>query len=273
MTLEQQVASHYGRADIVDGILQVVAQSGKDPARPTLADLAPLDQFHVRGTIATEELGKALGLAAGEHVLDIGSGIGGPARQLAARHDCRITGIDLTQSFVDAATDLAQRVGMADQVSFRVANALDLPFPAASFDAAYSQHVAMNIADKAGLYREIARVLKPGARFGLNDIVQGPGGPAIYPLPWAREAATSFLVTAAGLRRLLADAGFTITAERDTSAAGRAFQETALAKAAAPNPPPGRHLLMPQFATVVGNLVRCLAEDRVAIVELIATRA
>ena len=152
--------------------------------------------------------------------------------------------------------------------------ALALPFEDGAFDAAYTQHVAMNIADKPVLYAEIARVLKPGAVFGIYDVMQGAGGEAIYPTPWANDTSTSFLATPDEMRCLLETAGFRIERERDTTAAGRAFFESVLARIAESGPPPlGLHLRLPDFRPRAQNMLRGLTEDRLAVVEIVCRKA
>ncbi len=187
MSVETRVSSHYAHGDLLNAIDAALAKAGRNPAAPTLEDLAPIDEFHVRGREATKELGAGLGLREDHLVLDVGSGLGGPSRQLAMTYRCRITGIDLTEEYCRVATELASRVGLSDRVRYRQGSALAMPFPDASFDIAYTQHVAMNIADKAGLYREIARVLEPRGKLGIYDLLQGQGGPVHFPVPWAHD--------------------------------------------------------------------------------------
>jgi len=176
MSVETQVSAHYTHGDLLNAIDVALAKAGKNPAKPSLEDLAPVDEFHVRGREATTELGTHLGLREDHRVLDVGSGLGGASRQLATAYKCQITGIDLTEEYCRVATELASRVGLSDRVRYQQGSALTMPFPDNSFDIAYTQHVAMNIADKAGLYREIARVLKPRGKFGIYDLLQGQGG-------------------------------------------------------------------------------------------------
>jgi SAM-dependent methyltransferase len=178
MSFEDRVARHYGsggQGDIATIILEALAASGKDTSHLTLEDLAPVDEFHIRGRAATAELARGLGLAAGMAVLDVGCGVGGPSRYIAATYGCRVTGVDLTEAYYQAAALLAERVGLGERVDYRQGSALAMPFAEAAFDAAYTQHAAMNIEDKAGLYREIGRVLKPGARFGHLRPAAGRG--------------------------------------------------------------------------------------------------
>jgi ubiquinone/menaquinone biosynthesis C-methylase UbiE len=273
MPLEQEVAAHYTGLDRTRAILDALRAAGKDPDDLTVDDLAPVDEFHIRGREATVELGRALGLSADQHVLDVGSGIGGASRYFASTYGVHVTGIDLTPEYCRLATRFARSTGLADHLDYRHGSALAMPFEDATFDAAYTQHVAMNIADKPALYAEIARVLKPGAVFGVYDVLQGPGGDVAYPTPWANDSSTSFLATPDGMRQLLEAAGFRIGSWRDTTAAGRAFFETVLARIAESGPPPlGLHLLLPDFRPRAENMLRGLADDRLAVIEIVCRK-
>jgi ubiquinone/menaquinone biosynthesis C-methylase UbiE len=179
----QTVTGHYAANDACRRVLAALRAAGLDPARLALADIAPLDQFHVRGRAASEELAARLAPAAGAAVLDVGCGLGGPARMLAATYGSRVTGIDLSAGFVAVANMLSGLAGLADSVACLQADALDLPFGAASFDAVWTEHVAKNIADRPRLYAEIRRVLKPGGRLAVYDVVAGDAGPLVFPVP------------------------------------------------------------------------------------------
>jgi len=264
--LEDEVATHYTGLDRTRAIHDALRAAGMDPERLSIDELAPIGEFHLRGREATVELGEALGLGPDQHVLDVGSGIGGASRYFAATYRARITGIDLTPEYCRLATRFARSTGLADRLDYRETSALALPFEDATFDVAYTQHVAMNIADKPALYAEIARVLKPSAAFGIYDVLQGPGGEMVYPTPWANDRSTSFLATPDEMRRLLEAAGFRIESWRDTTAAGRAFFEATLARVAESDPPPlGLHLLLPDFRPRAENVLRGLTEDRLAV--------
>ena len=225
MSIERRVAEHYARGNVGAAIIAALEAAGKDVSRLSLDDLAQVDEFHARGRAATVELMAALGLSAGMRVLDVGSGVGGPSRYVAAAYGCHVVGIDLTEEFCRAAALLSERVGLGDRTEYRPGDALATPFADGAFDAAYTQHVAMNIADKAGLYAEVSRVLKPGARFGIYDLLQGDGGEVLYPVPWARDPATSFVVRPGELRALLEAAGFDVVSWRDTAAEARLWLE------------------------------------------------
>jgi ubiquinone/menaquinone biosynthesis C-methylase UbiE len=274
MQLEERVATHYTGTERSRAIIDALRAAGLNPDQLGVDDLAPLSEFHIRGREATAELGAALNLRAGQHVLDVGSGIGGASRHFAQAHGVRVTGIDLTPEYCQLAARFARSTGLADRLDYREASALALPFEDGTFDAAYTQHVAMNIADKPALYAEVARVLKPSAVFGVYDVLQGPGGKVTYPTPWADDASTSFLATPEEMRRLLETAGFRIESWRDTTAAGRAFFEATLARIAASGPPPlSLHLLLPDLRPRIENMLQGLAEDRLAVLEIVCRKA
>lgn len=223
MTAASRISEHYSRGKLLERLRAVLREEGIDPDHPTVTQLAPFDHFHGRGLEATEELANALSVSASDRILDIGSGIGGPARYVAERFGCRVTGIDLTDEFCNVARALTRVLGLEDRVEFHQGNALTMPFADSSFDGAYSMNVSMNIADKAGLYREIHRVLKLRAWLVLSELTQGPGGEGSYPTPWARTAAASFLSTQAQTRQGLEAAGFVIENARDTLKEALAF--------------------------------------------------
>jgi SAM-dependent methyltransferase len=219
MSTEEQVATHYGSAGIAERVLAALRQAHGGGAAVTAEALAPFDQFHGRGVVATQEVAALLKPQQGERLLDIGSGIGGPARWMAARFDVHVTGVDLTPEFCDAAETLNRAAGLADRVPILNGSALALPVPDARFDAAYSQNVVMNIADKRAFYREAFRALRPGGRLALSNVCAGAAGEPYFPVPWATTHETSFLATPAEMRADLVAAGFEIVEFRDTTAA------------------------------------------------------
>jgi SAM-dependent methyltransferase len=274
MSVERRVAEHYGRRDLAAEILGALERSGKDLARLRPDDLASIDEFHIRGREATAELGRALRLDPGATVLDVGSGLGGPSRHLAEAYRCKVVGLDLTEEYCRAAAVLADRVGLGGLVEYRQGSALDMPFPDAGFDRVYTQHVAMNVPDKPRLYAEIARVLRPGGLFGLYDLLRGPGGPVHFPVPWARDQATSFLVAPDELRGLLGGCGLEIVGWRETADEGRAWFRRLRERIERDGPPPvGFHLLLgPEFGEMARNQVRNLDEQRIVPTEVICRK-
>ncbi len=213
-----KVASHYGETGIGERILAALKGEGIDIDALTPEILAPIDQFHTRGIVATREHAELAAPREDMHVLDVGCGVGGPARYLAATYGCRVTGVDLTAEFVAVAQMLTERCRLDHFVDFRQANALDLPFDDASFDMVWCQNVTMNIEDKAAYYREVTRVLRPGGRFTSTEMAAGTAGPPHFPLPWARVPEISFLVPQDDMRAALEAAGFRIIEWRDNSA-------------------------------------------------------
>ncbi|WP_352127778.1 class I SAM-dependent methyltransferase [Mesorhizobium sp. dw_380] len=254
---------HYRATGLTERLKTVLAALGPEDQLLTPQQLGVLDQFHTRGLAATAELAQLAGIAAGMSVLDVGSGIGGPARFLAATYGCRVTGVDLSDPFVDAARYLTKRTGQSGQLSFQTASALELPFDDGRFDIVLLQHVAMNISDRARLYSEIRRVLKSGGRFATFDVVLGEGEPH-YPLPWARTTATSFLLTADATREAIEPAGFRVLAWQDDTEVAKAWFRQL--RASGPPPSPNLGVVMgPDFAELTANLGRNLAEGRLGI--------
>jgi MPBQ/MSBQ methyltransferase len=208
--LEQRVARHYGVAGLAARILGGLEAAGLDPDRLTVETLPAVDELHIGGRPATADAVGRLGLMASDHVLDVGCGLGGATRYMAATVGCRVTGLDLTPEYIEVAQMLAERTGLSDPIAYRVGSALAMPFADAAFDAAITLHVAMNIADRAGLYAEIARVLKAGAPLAVYDVMLGQGQGLAYPVPWADTPATSHLRTPQQMRSLLEAADFAI---------------------------------------------------------------
>jgi ubiquinone/menaquinone biosynthesis C-methylase UbiE len=273
--MQQDIRNHYTRGDLLQRLQAALAEDGVDPARPTAEALAPYDQFHGRGLEATEDLAAMVRPAATDHLLDVGSGIGGPARYLAQRFGCRITGVDLTAEFCAVAAHLTRQLGLQQRVDFRVGDALALPLPDAVFDGAYSMNVSMNVADKAGLYRELWRVLKPGAWLVLSEIARGSGAEIDYPTPWAASAATSFLVTPEQTRQGLLDAGFELLTLENTLDKARAYGARSRARVERGEKPPHRAVMLihGDLATrAMANIARAMNEGRVLPIEVLARR-
>jgi sarcosine/dimethylglycine N-methyltransferase len=273
MAIETDVASHYGNAGIAERILAAVrAVNGDAPI--TVDVLSVLDHFHGRGIVATKELIEVLKPLPGEHLLDIGSGIGGPARWIAAHCDVYVTGVDLTTEFCAAAEALNRVTGLHERVTIKNGSALALPVPDRTFDRAYSQNVIMNIANKRGFYREAFRALKPGGVLALSNLCAGNGEPLIYPVPWAETAATSFLAKPQEMEADLRAAGFEIVSFRDTTAevepATRRNRERLEGESLAPL---GTHLILGErLRQMQINSSLNLEQGRVATVEALVRK-
>jgi len=272
--VNEAVQTHYGRPDVGSVILAALEKTGKALDQLTPEDLAPVDEFHIRGRAATLELARAAGLDANKHVLDVGSGIGGTSRCLAMEFGCRVTGIDLTDEYCRAAEILSAKVGLADLVDYRQGDATDLPFDDGVFDVVWTEHVAMNIPDKTRLYGEMHRVLKPGGTLAIYDVLAGPSEVVLFPVPWARTPDTSFLVQPNELRRLLEDAGFVIADWSDTTEAAHEWFVALSEKIRKEGfPLLGFHLLMgPDFREMARNQGRNLQEGRIVLGQVVARK-
>ncbi|HEV8693104.1 MAG TPA: class I SAM-dependent methyltransferase [Lysobacter sp.] len=252
-----------------------MAEDGIDPDHPSMEALAPYDQFHGRGLEATTEVANLVRATASDHILDIGSGIGGPARYFANRFGCLVTGIDLTPEFCDVARHLTQLLDLEDRIKFEVGNALAMPFADGSFDGAYSMNVSMNIADKSAFYREIHRVLKPGGWLALSEIAKGEGVELDYPTPWARSASTSFLSTPEETRRDLLGAGFDVIRLHSTLEEALAFGARSRAIVERGEKPPNRAVVLmnQEIATqAMANVSRGFSEARIIPIEVLARK-
>jgi SAM-dependent methyltransferase len=263
------VAEHYGRGDLLDRVLQALRDSGYDPDDLDPEALAPAEEFHTLGRAATVALAEAAGVGPDDHVLDVGSGLGGPARLLARRYGARVTGVDLTPELCEVAADLTRRVGLDDRVEIHQGDALDLPFDDASFDVVWTQHVSMNIADKPRLFAEMCRVLRPSGRLAFFDILAGPVQPIHFPVPWAEDESVSALATPAETRAIVEGLGLQVRVWEDVTAEAIAFYEGLAA--GPPEPAPlGLHLVVPNLPTKGANLTRNAVEERIVLQRCVA---
>ena len=272
MTVEQQVAKHYTHGTLIAAIFDALKSSGKDTEKLVPADLAGVDEFHLGWRAATVELARDLNLSSAMHVLDVGSGIGGPARYFAEAHDCEVTGIDLTEEFVNVAGELTRRCGLSERVRFQQASALALPFRDAAFDAATMIHVGMNIEDKAKVFSEVRRVLRPKARFAVYEVMRTSPGDIPYPMPCAQTEATSFVRTPDDYRRMLIEAGFKLEGEVSRRELALKLWDEMRRRIAEHGPPKlGLHVLMGAAAKErFGNVTRMLEEGVIAPIEMVA---
>jgi len=270
MNIEQQVANYYGREKLEDKIVGMLRSAGKNLEQLRSDELSAIDEFHLGGREATQTLADFMQLRPGMNLLDVGCGIGGPARYFASR-GCRVTGIDLTDEFVHVAESLTSMVKLDQKATFRQASALELPFAPATFDGAYTIHVCMNIVDKAGVFREVARVLKPGARFAIYDLMRSNDGTLAFPVPWAQTADTSFVASVDDYRRQLQAAGFRIDHQRDRRQFALDFMQRMMAQSASGPPALGIHVLMGEQAPLMlKNVNMAIASGALTPVELVA---
>ncbi len=272
--VNEAIQTHYTRTDLGDIILAALEKAGKNINHLTPEDLAPIDEFHIRGRAATLELAQVAGLDATKHVLDIGSGIGGTSRCLAQEFGCHVTGIDLTEEYCRVAAMLSSKIGLAHLTDYYQGDATNLPFPDQAFDVVWTEHVAMNIPDKARLYQEMYRVLKPDGTLAIYDVLAGASGPVLFPVPWARTPDTSFLVQPDELRKLLEETGFTITDWSDTTERASTWFVSLAEKIQKEGLPSlGFHILMgADFKVMAQNQGRNLQEGRIVLAQIVARK-
>ena len=276
MTTGQIVTRHYaGDGGLSDRIYERLRSLGfEERNRLSPKDTAALDQFHVGGVEASERLAQLLCPSQGSYVLDVGSGLGGPSRYLAAKYGCRVVGIDITEEYCGIASKLAQDMGLQDLVEYRVGDARNLPFSDESFDLVWTQHASMNIAEKPDLYRGIFRVLKAGGRFAVHDVVQGAPAPILFPVPWARTAAISYLQTSEAMRKTIEDAGFSLMVWNDVTETASEFLDAMISRSRnGERPALGLDLLLgPEFPEMVRNFRQNLNEGRGGVVQAVFDR-
>ena len=268
---EDRVALHYATENLEERILRAFEAAGKPRASVTADDLMAVDEFHIGGREATESIAAQMQLRRGMRLLDVGSGIGGPARYFASIHGCEVTGIDLTAEYVRTARALTALVGMTS-VKFERGNATQLPFADETFEGAYIFHVGMNVEDKSKLFREIKRVLRPGSIFAIYDVMRIGPGDLQFPVPWASAAQESFVASIEDYRKALAHEGFSILAERERKEFAIDFFERMRQRTAQEGPRPlGIHLIMGETAmTKTGNVLDGLRRGLIAPVEMFA---
>lgn len=246
--------------------------AGKNPEQLNPDELAPVDQFHIRGKEATLELIRLAGLQAEMEVLGVGGGLGGTARLLAAEQACRVTVLDLTEEYCRVGAMLTARTGRVIASASNRAMPLVMAFPNAHFDAVWTQHSSMNIADRARLYTEIHRVLRPTGWLAFYEIMAGSVQPIHFPVQWAHDQTMSFLLPPEEVRALLVETGFKEVAWVDTSASSVAWFRERLAPQGSSSsalPALGLHVLL---GAAFGETFRNLEEYRIAVIQAIFER-
>ena len=274
MPTEDAIADHWAPDEVYSRIKGALKQTYDSLDNLTVKDLAAVDHYHARGFPATVELGDCLPIEPDHHILDIGCGLGGPARYFAQRFGCRVTGIDITRPFVAAARKLTHLVGLADKVAVEQGDGQNLPYDDHLFDGAYSQHVTMNVVNRSRFYAEAYRVLKPGAFFALTEQGAGPMGDPHYPLPWSEAGEGAYLVPVADTVAFLKAAGFEHLRVKNTGVQYLQGYQKAVARASrGPLPPLGVHIFMgPGAIEKIRNAGRNIAEGRTDPVQIVCRK-
>lgn len=267
LDLTTAVNAHYGRVKIGEALLRSLEEAGKNLDALSMDDLAPLEDFHSGGRAATIALAGLAGISAGMRIIDVGCGIGGPARALAHHFGCRVAGIDLTREFCSAGRLLTDRIGLADKVSLHWGNALNMPFPDYSFDVAWVQHVTMNVPDKPSMFKEIKRILRPNGVLALCEVFAGDRPVKHFPVPWARNPELSFLLPVEEVQKLLESTGFVRGQWQDVTDESVGWFRRRLAEGREQGP--GRSSLVtfmgPDFPLMMANVLSNLQEARLRV--------
>jgi ubiquinone/menaquinone biosynthesis C-methylase UbiE len=273
MSYDRSVSDHYTHGELLDAIRASISKLGKTIDSITIEDLAPVDEFHVGGRLATENLLDQLNFSEPDQILDVGCGLGGASRYIANKYNNRVTGIDLTQEYIDVGKELSAWVGLDKPASLYQGSALAMPFEDEAFDGAIMLHVGMNIDDKTRLFAEVYRVLRPGACFGIYDMMQINAGELAYPVPWATDNSTSRLARPDHYKQALEAAGFKVSAHNNRREFALGFiKQLRLKTEAGGGPLPlGLHILMRDGAAAkIKNLADNIAADLIAPVEIIS---
>jgi SAM-dependent methyltransferase len=270
----KHIHRYYSPNDLYNRIIEGLNDIGKDLSEVTLDDLQPVDEFHIRGSVATKELISLSGFTPDMHILDVGCGIGGSTRRLSHETGCCVTGIDLSDEYVDAAERLTQLLSMQERVKFHAASALALPFDDHTFDGVCSIQMGMNVENKLSWLKEVYRVLKPGGRAILYEVCGNTNTPVHFPVPWAQDSSMSFLVLPEVFREYITCAGFDIDVwNNKTDLAQQAFAHMTEPCGEPDLPELGVHMLVGNdILTKAYNLHRNLDEERVSLIETVAVK-
>ncbi|MFC1684017.1 class I SAM-dependent methyltransferase [Pseudomonadota bacterium] len=275
MSDDEAVSEHYLHGDLLAAIQAAIAKLGKTVDSITIEDLAPVDEFHIGGRLATDNLLDQLDFSQQGKILDVGCGLGGASRYVANKYKTHVTGIDLAQEYIETGNALCAWVQLDKYVTLHQGSALSMPFQDEAFDGGYMMHVGMNIEDKAQLFSEIYRVLRPGSSFGVYDVMRMENGELTYPVPWATDNSTSKVATPAQYKEALSDAGFEVSKENIRRDFALEFFKQLRARTEANGGPPplGLHTLMKESTTVkINNMIDNIAKDYVAPVEIIVQK-
>ncbi|MEW6998115.1 class I SAM-dependent methyltransferase [Colwelliaceae bacterium BS250] len=275
MSIDHAISAHYLHGNLLAEIERALLKLGKTIDIVTISDLAPVDEFHIGGRIASKHFLEQLNLSLNDHVLDIGCGLGGAARYVAEHYKCKVSGIDLTPEYIKTGQALCAWVKLDKLIDLQQGNALAMPFQANSFDRAYMMHVGMNIEDKQQLFNDANRVLRCGAYFGIYDIMRQQNGDLSYPVPWATTSSISKLATIDEYKNALIKAGFDIISVTDRyDFAIDFFKQMKVKSKANGGPAPlGLHTLMQSSTALkVNNMITNLDKGLIAPIEIIAVK-
>ena len=273
MDYEDAINNQYGQKDLSDNILATLQKESLNTAELIKEALAPIEELHLRGSAATFELAQKVDLNEKMKVLDIGSGIGGPARKLASRFGCHVTGLDLSKEYCRAAEVINDHIGLRNKIKIQQGNALEMPFNDDAFDAAFLQHVLMNIEDKSRLFSQVSRILRPKGRLAINTVCFGIKSPVHYPVIWANSSDISFLLSADDLQILINESGFKQLSWNDDTKKVLEGIERARTKPRSDKPRPiNPGLFVWDISTKWRNIVRNLKEERIVVIQAIFER-
>lgn len=262
----------YGSPDLLKRVHEAIKSAGLDLDRLDPQDLAPLDEFHIGDRQSTLDVAKLTRASSDDRVVDVGAGIGGTARTLASHAGCHVTAVDVTPEFCEVAQDLNQRTGLADRIDVKCCDAIALPLATDEFDIVLTQHTTMNIADKNRMLGEIARILRPGGRYGFWEIFAGTNPVEYYPLPWADDSDASFLARQQEFRTLLKSRGFRVDSWTDATPAAKRFVAQGVELAQSQKVPPLNKSVLrgAGWWTMLENLKRALDENCVTVARGVA---
>ncbi len=275
MRNDNAVSEHYLHRDLLKAIQEALPKLGKTIDSITIEDLAPVDEFHIGGRQATEHFLGQLNFSAQDHILDVGCGLGGASRYVAKKYNNHVTGIDLTEEYIETGNVLCAWVKLDKHISLHHGSALSMSFQDETFDGAYMMHVGMNIEDKAQLFKEIYRVLRPGTSLGVYDVMRNKDGELTYPVPWATEKNASYLATPNQYNHVLEKAGFEISKENNRHDFALDFFKQLREKVEANGGPPplGLHTLMQEStAAKIKNMIENIVKEYISPVEIIAKK-
>lgn len=269
MLSEKAVVDHYYHGDLLNSIKDAINELGKTPETVSIDDLAAVDEFHIGGREATEHLLGQIKISKQDHIIDLGCGLGGTARYIAKKYASKITGIDLTQEYIDTGNTMSSWLKLNKQVSLQQGSVLSMPFDEGTFDVGYMMHLGMNIENKEQFFKEVFRVLRPGSSFGIYDVMQMNTGEIVYPVPWATTASTSYVDTSENYKQAIENAGFVVTAENNRREFALMFFEKLREKNLKPETLGLQTLMQNTTTDKIKNMVSNISSELLAPVELI----